>query len=307
MALPTSPAGRWLARHRQRAAPPDRAAAAEESGAQAGAGSRVHRGVRGCPGTGRRRTGLAIETFPPTCPFTIEQVEDRILLARLMRAAVVTFPGSNCDRDLARRRGGRVGAAVRRVWHQDAELPPARRRRHARRLLLRRLPALRRHRRALAGHGRGGAAGRARRPVLGVCNGFQILSEAGLLPGRADPQRASCASSAATSSSRSSGARAPFTARLRRRPARSRSRSPTATAATSPTRRRSTRLEDEAGSPSATSTTPTARGATSPASSQPRAQRARPDAAPRARGRAAAAARPTASALLPLARSRRVG
>jgi phosphoribosylformylglycinamidine (FGAM) synthase-like amidotransferase family enzyme len=70
------------------------------------------------------------------------------------------------------------------VWHKDDR--PARghrHRRHPRRVFLRRLPALRGHRgaiadlRAVVAHaGRGGY-------VLGICNGFQVLTETGLLPG----------------------------------------------------------------------------------------------------------------------------
>jgi phosphoribosylformylglycinamidine synthase len=39
------------------------------------------------------------------------------------RAAVVTFPGSNCDRDLADALEKVSGAAPLRVWHGDADLP----------------------------------------------------------------------------------------------------------------------------------------------------------------------------------------
>ena len=39
------------------------------------------------------------------------------------RAAVVTFPGSNCDRDLAVALEKVSGTAPLRVWHGDAELP----------------------------------------------------------------------------------------------------------------------------------------------------------------------------------------
>ena len=103
-------------------------------------------------------------------------------------AAVVTFPGSNCDRDMAvaieqvcAKLGG---GTVHRVWHGDAELPAG-------------LDFI-----ALPGgfsygdYLRSGAMA-ARSPimqavvaaanrgvaVLGVCNGFQVLTEAGLLPG----------------------------------------------------------------------------------------------------------------------------
>ena len=100
------------------------------------------------------------------------------------RAAVVTFPGSNCDRDMAVAVEQACGGTVHRVWHGEAELPA-------------RLDFI-----ALPGgfsygdYLRSGAMA-ARSPimravveaanrgvtVLGVCNGFQVLTEAGLLPG----------------------------------------------------------------------------------------------------------------------------
>ncbi|QGN53678.1 phosphoribosylformylglycinamidine synthase subunit PurQ [Novosphingobium sp. Gsoil 351] len=99
-------------------------------------------------------------------------------------AAVVTFPGSNCDRDMAVAIEQVCGGTVHRVWHGDAELPD-------------KLDFI-----ALPGgfsygdYLRSGAMA-ARSPimqavvaaanrgvaVLGVCNGFQVLTEAGLLPG----------------------------------------------------------------------------------------------------------------------------
>ena len=92
-------------------------------------------------------------------------------------------PRRRARRPPRRRRAGRALARRRR---------PARRRRGgpARRLLLRRLPALRRHRPLRAGDGeRSSTPPRGGLPVLGICNGFQILCESHLLPGRADPQR----------------------------------------------------------------------------------------------------------------------
>jgi len=100
------------------------------------------------------------------------------------RAAVITFPGSNCDRDMAVALERISGTPALRVWHGDAELPE-------------RLDFI-----ALPGgfsygdYLRSGAmaavspimraviqaAGRGV-PVLGVCNGFQVLTEARLLPG----------------------------------------------------------------------------------------------------------------------------
>ena len=70
------------------------------------------------------------------------------------------------------------------VWHKETALPDGPRpRRDPRRLLLRRLPALRRDRRARAGDARGRRLRGGGGHVLGVCNGFQVLIEAGLLPG----------------------------------------------------------------------------------------------------------------------------
>ena len=100
------------------------------------------------------------------------------------RAAVVTFPGSNCDRDMAVAIEAISGAAPLRVWHGDAELPE--------RLDLIALPGGF----SYGDYLRSGAMA-ARSPimravvaaaargvaVLGVCNGFQVLTEAGLLPG----------------------------------------------------------------------------------------------------------------------------
>ncbi len=100
-----------------------------------------------------------------------------------MRAAVITFPGSNCDRDLAVAMEAVFGRPTLRVWHQETELPP---------LDLIGVPGGF----AYGDYLRCGAMA-ARSPVmrevvrraeagtavLGVCNGFQILAEAGLLPG----------------------------------------------------------------------------------------------------------------------------
>ena len=100
-----------------------------------------------------------------------------------MRAGVVVFPGSNCDRDMAVALRG-AGAEVAMVWHKETALPPG--------LdlvaipggfsfgdylrcgaIAARAPVMR----AVAAFARAGG------PVLGVCNGFQVLIEAGLLPG----------------------------------------------------------------------------------------------------------------------------
>ena len=100
-----------------------------------------------------------------------------------MKAAVIVFPGSNCDRDLAVALAA-AGAEVAMVWHKDTALPP--------RLdlvgipggfsfgdylrcgaIAARSPVMR----AVAEFARAGGH------VLGICNGFQVLIEAGLLPG----------------------------------------------------------------------------------------------------------------------------
>jgi phosphoribosylformylglycinamidine synthase I len=100
------------------------------------------------------------------------------------RAAVVTFPGSNCDRDLAVALERVSGTPALRVWHGDADLPDH--------LDFIGLPGGF----SYGDYLRSGAmaavspimrsvieaAGRGV-PVLGVCNGFQVLTEARLLPG----------------------------------------------------------------------------------------------------------------------------
>jgi phosphoribosylformylglycinamidine synthase subunit PurQ / glutaminase len=100
-----------------------------------------------------------------------------------MKAAVVTFPGSNCDRDLALAFGA-AGFQVARVWHKDTELPDG--------VDVVGIPGgfsfgdyLRCG--AIAAQSPIGAAVRAHAArggyALGVCNGFQVLTEMGLLPG----------------------------------------------------------------------------------------------------------------------------
>ncbi len=101
-----------------------------------------------------------------------------------MKAAVIVFPGSNCDRDLAIALRGTAGADVRMVWHKDSALPAG--------LDLIAIPggfsfgdylrcgaiaARAPIMRAVVDFARGGGH------VLGICNGFQVLLETGLLPG----------------------------------------------------------------------------------------------------------------------------
>ena len=100
----------------------------------------------------------------------------------MQRVAVVVFPGSNCDADTLDAARA-AGSDAYFVWHKDTNL------KHADAVILpggfsygdylrsgaiaRFSPVLR----AVAAHARAGGA------VLGICNGFQILCEAGLLPG----------------------------------------------------------------------------------------------------------------------------
>ena len=101
-----------------------------------------------------------------------------------MKTAVIVFPGSNCDRDLAVALEQVTGTKAGMVWHGDAELPSG--------LGLIAVPGGF----SYGDYLRSGAiaarspimravveAARKGLPVLGVCNGFQVLTEAGLLPG----------------------------------------------------------------------------------------------------------------------------
>lgn len=100
-----------------------------------------------------------------------------------MKAAVITFPGSNCDRDLAVALD-QAGADVTRIWHKDDALPAG--------TDLVAVPGgfsfgdyLRCG--AIAAHSPIAGALRLHAErggyVLGICNGFQVLTELGLLPG----------------------------------------------------------------------------------------------------------------------------
>jgi phosphoribosylformylglycinamidine synthase len=101
-----------------------------------------------------------------------------------MNAAVIVFPGSNCDRDAARALKRASGADPAMVWHKDAKLPDD--------VDLVVLPggfsygdylrsgamaAKSPIMRAVVAHAERGGY------VLGVCNGFQVLTETRLLPG----------------------------------------------------------------------------------------------------------------------------
>ena len=104
-----------------------------------------------------------------------------------MKAAVVVFPGSNCDRDCAVAIERSTGSPVEMVWHQETVLPDG--------LDLIVLPG---------GFSYGDDLGSGRayadkldnhlkkqlldftakdKLVIGICNGFQVLTNLGLLPG----------------------------------------------------------------------------------------------------------------------------
>lgn len=100
-----------------------------------------------------------------------------------MKFGIIRFPGSNCDRDVAYVTRDLLGLPTRMVWHEDRDLSDidvvvvpggfsygdylrcgA---------IARFSPAMQ----ATVAHAQAG------KPVLGICNGFQILTEVGLLPG----------------------------------------------------------------------------------------------------------------------------
>ena len=101
-----------------------------------------------------------------------------------MKSAVIVFPGSNCDRDLAVAFEAAIGSKPTMVWHRDTELPDD--------IDLIGVPGGF----SYGDYLRSGAMA-ARSPVmqvvaraadrgafvLGICNGFQVLTESGLLPG----------------------------------------------------------------------------------------------------------------------------
>jgi len=101
-----------------------------------------------------------------------------------MKSAVIVFPGSNCDRDLAVALEQVTGRKPDMVWHRESDLPEGidfigvpggfsygdYLRSGA---MAARSPVMQAVKEA-AGRGV---------PVIGICNGFQVLTEAGLLPG----------------------------------------------------------------------------------------------------------------------------
>ncbi len=100
-----------------------------------------------------------------------------------MKAAVITFPGSNCDRDLAVA-FERAGFQVARVWHKDSDLPAGTDVvgipggfSYGDYLRCGAIAAQSPISAAVKAHAQKGGH------VLGICNGFQVLTEMGLLPG----------------------------------------------------------------------------------------------------------------------------
>ena len=101
-----------------------------------------------------------------------------------MKSAVIVFPGSNCDRDMAEAIRLVTGKPPEMIWHRNSELPDG--------LDLVAVPGgfsygdyLRSGAMAAQSPVMKAVKSAAERgvAVLGVCNGFQILTEAGLLPG----------------------------------------------------------------------------------------------------------------------------
>jgi phosphoribosylformylglycinamidine synthase subunit PurQ / glutaminase len=100
-----------------------------------------------------------------------------------MKSAVIVFPGSNCDRDMAVALENITGVRPHMVWHGDTELPT---------VDLVALPGgfsygdyLRSGAMAATAHIMPAIKAHAERggKVLAVCNGFQVATECGLLPG----------------------------------------------------------------------------------------------------------------------------
>jgi len=107
-----------------------------------------------------------------------------------MKAAVVVFPGSNCDQDVVYALSATIQCETVMVWHEELLLPPD--------TDLVVLPggfSYGDYLRCGAMAAKSGIIGAVRKhaaeghPVLGICNGFQVLTETGLLSGALLPNR----------------------------------------------------------------------------------------------------------------------
>ena len=100
-----------------------------------------------------------------------------------MKFGVIVFPGSNCDRDMATVTQGLLGVETRMIWHQETDITD---------IDIVVIPGGF----SYGDYLRCGAIARfspvmnsviahaqAGKMVLGICNGFQVLTEVGLLPG----------------------------------------------------------------------------------------------------------------------------
>ena len=161
------------------------------------------------------------------------------------------------------------------LWHEQASLDGVAAGGPARWLRLRRLPAGRRHRALQPGDAGGGGVRRRRAAwCSGICNGFQVLAEAGLVPG-ALLRNASLRFLGREVTIAVERRDTPFTRAIARPDGRCACRSRTARAATSPTRPRSTPWSVTARSCSATSMRPVAGRGRDPGQSQRLAARDR--------------------------------
>jgi phosphoribosylformylglycinamidine synthase subunit PurQ / glutaminase len=100
-----------------------------------------------------------------------------------MKFSIIVFPGSNCDHDAYHAATTVLGQEAELVWHKDTDLKGAdvvvlpggfAHGDYLRTGAMARFSPIMREVQAFAGGGG---------PVIGICNGFQILTEAGLLPG----------------------------------------------------------------------------------------------------------------------------
>ena len=284
-------------------------------------GSLGHLGIAGVVRGARRATGRADRRRPPTRPRAraiVERLGRELLsnplieayaveLARgdgsdtrrrrlVTRIGVVVFPGSNCDRTRCAASSSRAPSRSP-LWHEQASLDGVAAvvlpggfayGDYLRAGVIARFSPVMRGVAAFAGDGG---------LVLGICNGFQVLAEAGLVPGRAAAQPRPAVPRAATSGSGRATRHAVHRC-LAGSAARSACRSRTARAATTPTTATLDALERDGqvlfryvhddGAPAADAgddrRTRTAASGRSPACQRPR-QRGRADAASGARRR----------------------